>query len=244
MTKKHATSCIYDTLYGGNKKCMKGGSMSGTDIMSLLTIKKDFLLKVFATLITQLGITYYVMTNYDREKDKDKRAPKIWVLVVASFAVILLLALVPMNIYLKFGLFTLFSGITGLLFSDLMKITSPQIVQMAVMGTIGIFTTFFILGAGLLFSGIQMGIRTGLFLLFSLLLLIVALIVSYFTGEYANSYRLLSGIGLIIFSAFIVYDTNKILQKDYYGDFVTASLDYYLDIINIFIRLLSYNRQQ
>ena len=42
---------------------------------------------------------------------------------------------------------------------------------------------------------------------------------------------------------FIVYDTNKILQKDYYGDFVTASLDYYLDIINIFIRLLTLNRQ-
>ena len=241
MTKKQATSCIYDTLYGGNKTtCMKGGAMSESDILSLLIDKKDFMLKVFATLITQLGITYYIMTNYDREKDKDKRIPKTWVLVVASFAVILLLALVPMNIYLKFGLFTLFSGITGLLFSELMRITNPKLVQMAVVGTLGIFTTFF----GLLFSGIKLGLRTGLFLLFSLLLLIVAMIVSYFTGEYGNSYRLLSGIGLILFSAFIVYDTNKILQKDYYGDFVTASLDYYLDIINIFIRLLSYNRQR
>ena len=70
------------------------------------------------------------------------------------------------------------------------------------------------------------------------------MIVSMFTGEYSNSYRLLSGIGLLLFSAFIVYDTNKILQKDYYGDFVTASLDYYLDIINIFIRLLTLNRQR
>lgn len=245
MTKKQATSCIYDTLYGGNKTtCMKGGAMSESDILSLLVNKKDFMLKVFATLITQLGITYYIMTNYDREKDKDKRIPKTWVLVVASFAVILLLALVPMNIYLKLGLFTLFSGITGLLFSELMRITNPKLVQMAVIGTIGIFATFFILGAGLLFSGIKLGLRTGLFLLFSLLLLIIAMIVSYFTGEYGNSYRLLSGIGLILFSAFIVYDTNKILQKDYYGDFVTASLDYYLDIINIFIRLLSYNRRQ
>ena len=54
--------------------------------------------------------------------------------------------------------------------------------------------------------------------------------------------RYLTGFGLILFSIYIVYDTNRILQKDYFGDFVTASLDYYLDIINIFIRLLSYGR--
>ena len=54
--------------------------------------------------------------------------------------------------------------------------------------------------------------------------------------------RYLTGFGLMLFSIYIVYDTNRILQKDYFGDFVTASLDYYLDIINIFIRLLSYGR--
>ena len=164
-------------------------------------------------------------------------------LVVASFALILLLALVPMSIYLKFGVFTMFSGIVGVLFSSLMKLTDPNLVQMAIVGTMGIFGTFFVLGAGMLFSGVALGLRTGLFLLASLLLLIVAMIVSYFTGEYASSYRLLSGVGLVLFSAFVVYDTNKILQKNYYGDFVTASLDYYLDIINIFVRLLSFNRQ-
>jgi FtsH-binding integral membrane protein len=36
-----------------------------------------------------------------------------------------------------------------------------------------------------------------------------------------------------------MYDTNNILQRNYYGDFITASLDYYLDIINIFSGLLS-----
>ena len=36
-----------------------------------------------------------------------------------------------------------------------------------------------------------------------------------------------------------MYDTNSILQRNYNGDFITASLDYYLDIINIFSGLLS-----
>jgi len=221
---------------------MKGGAMNTVDVMTVLNSKKEFLLKVFATLISQESLTYYVMTRYNREKDKSKTVPKTWVLVVASFAIILMISLVPMSIYLKFGLFTLFSGVIGVLFSDLMRVVDPNIVQMAVLGTIGIFASFFLVGAGLLISGIALGVRTGLFLLFSLLLLIVAMVVSYFTGEYASSYRLLSGIGLFIFSAYIVYDTNKILQKDYRGDFVTASLDYYLDMINIFIRLVNFNR--
>ena len=239
---KYATSCIYDTVYGCSQN-MKGGAMSTNDVIDLLYKKKEFMLKVFATLVTQLGITYYIMTRYDRDKDKNKIVPKTWVLIVLSFAVIFLLALVPMNIYFKLGLFTLFSGITGFLFSSLMKFTNPELVQVAVAGTMGIFASFFFLGAGLLFSGIKLGIKTALFLLFSLLLLIIAMIVSYFTGDYPSSYKFLSGIGLILFSAFIVYDTNKILQKNYMGDFVTASLDYYLDIINIFIRMLNLNRR-
>ena len=103
MGRKLATSCIYDTVYGGSKN-MKGGSPMTTDEMMKLVInKKGFLVKVFATLITQLGITYYIMTNYDRDKDKSKIVPKTWVLIVASFAIILLLALVRMNIYFKFA---------------------------------------------------------------------------------------------------------------------------------------------
>ena len=238
-----ATSCIYDTIYGGAKIMNGGGYLTTTDMEKLINDKKWFLMKVFATLITQLGITYYVMMNYTREKDTKKRVPKTWVLIVASFAIIILLAMIPMNIYLKLGLFTLFSGITGVLFSSLMKYTSPKLVEMAVLGTVSIFGVFFLLGAFLLFTGVKLGLRTGMFLLASLLLLIIAMIVSFFTGEYGNSYKILSGIGLLLFSAFIVYDTNKILQKDYYGDFVTASLDYYLDIINIFIRLLSTNNR-
>ena len=42
-------------------------------------------------------------------------------------------------------------------------------------------------------------------------------------------------------SLFIIYDTNIILQRNYEGDFITASIDYYLDILNIFISLINYH---
>jgi FtsH-binding integral membrane protein len=47
---------------------------------------------------------------------------------------------------------------------------------------------------------------------------------------------------LLLFSVYVVYDTNSILQRNYYGDFITASLDYYLDILNIFANLLSFGK--
>ena len=47
---------------------------------------------------------------------------------------------------------------------------------------------------------------------------------------------------LLLFSVYIVYDTNSILQRNYYGDFITASMDYYLDILNIFVNLISFGR--
>jgi FtsH-binding integral membrane protein len=46
-------------------------------------------------------------------------------------------------------------------------------------------------------------------------------------------------IGVVLFSLYIIYDTNHILQREYYGDFITASMDYYLDILNVFVNLLS-----
>lgn len=236
----YATSNTYDLIRGG-ARAMRGGSYATTSVVELINLKRGFLTKIFATLITQLGITYYVMTNYDRSKDTAGMVPRTWVLVLLSFGLIVLMAFVPMNLYAKFGLFTAFSGVIGLLFSSLMRVVDPVLIKTAVLGTLGIFTGFFLLGAMLLLSGITLGVKTGMLLLLSLLTLIIASVVMIFTGQHTRYMRGISVVGLVLFSIYIAYDTNRILQKDYYGDFVTASLDYYLDIINIFIRLLNFN---
>ena len=52
-------SSIYNTLFGGFKR---GGSKSDiSDLMNLIVSKKEFFILIFANLITQLGITYYIM---------------------------------------------------------------------------------------------------------------------------------------------------------------------------------------
>ena len=69
---------------------------------------------------------------------------------------------------------------------------------------------------------------------------IIVKIVTLFMGNYSTFVKGFLVFGLGLFSVFIVYDTNQILQKDYYGDFITASMDYYLDIINIFVELVNF----
>jgi FtsH-binding integral membrane protein len=79
---------------------------------------------------------------------------------------------------------------------------------------------------------------TALILFFALLALIIISIVQYFIVQSSLLKKLLVIGSLIIFSIYIVYDTNTILQRDYSGDFISASLNYYLDLINIFSALL------
>jgi FtsH-binding integral membrane protein len=50
--------------------------------------------------------------------------------------------------------------------------------------------------------------------------------------------KFLSFFGIILFAAYVLYDTNIILQRNYSGDFITASMDYYLDILNLFSNFL------
>jgi len=96
-------------------------------------------------------------------------------------------------------------------------------------------------GLILIMTGIKLGLQFGLALLFALLLLIIVRIVYMFIPSSSTYKRYLTIFSLLLFSVYIMYDTNSILQRNYNGDFITASLDYYLDILNIFVNMLSYN---
>jgi FtsH-binding integral membrane protein len=195
---------------------------------------------VFANLITQLGITYYVMTN-TKVTEKDNHNLKHLLLIISTFIIIWILALVPMPSWLKFILFSAFSYIWGILLASFkLKINDNNLINMTMLGSIGIFAVMFLIGGFLLATGIKLGLKTGAFLFFSLLLLIIFQIFNLFYRS-TMLVKTLSAIGIIIFSGYIIYDTNIILQRDYYGDFITASLDYYLDILNIFLKLTVLN---
>ena len=236
-----ANSSLYNTFFSknGNKR-QKGGTKS--NVMELLYEKKTLLVKTFANLIVQLGITYYVMEKTPANKNNNANNNNnsiIYLYLFGGIFLLLFMSFVPMPSWMKFIIFCVFSYLTGLLLSLLKLFASNDVINMAMQGTISIFAVMFAFGVGLLVSGIKLGIQTALFLLGSLLTLILLRIVFWFSGASSAMNKMLTFLGLILFSAYIVYDTNSILQREYYGDFITASLDYYLDIINIFVKLVS-----
>jgi FtsH-binding integral membrane protein len=226
----YATSSLYKLIYGG--KLQKGGAINKNIFISILN-NKNFLLLTFSNLILQLGITYYFMEYY-KEKLTTYQNIGLW---IAIFSLIFIIGMVPMPMWLKFILFSIFSSLFGISLSSLKNNVSDQLIQFAVLGTISIYFTMFFIGVVLILFGIQLSLWVGLLLFYLLLSLILSQIISIFLGNVSQTHKIYGILGLILFSFYIIYDTNYILQRNYYGDFITASMDYYLDIINIFVSL-------
>jgi FtsH-binding integral membrane protein len=210
----------------------KSAFIQNDSFLKLLNEKKYFLYMVFLNLIFQLGITYYVFIKTNNPNKKI-----YFTLIILSFLIIILLAFVPMYSWLKLLLFTIFSYSTGYILSmckTQINGLNKNIVQSAIISTIGIFVSMILFGFGLILFGINLGLKFAVLLLFLLMICIILLVVNIFMKNNSIFIKGVATFSLSIFSLFIIYDTNHILQRNYFGDFITASIDYYLDIINVF----------
>jgi len=174
-----------------------------------------------------------------------KRCPPgvICVENVTIMIILIVLMVSIQNPFIKFILFTIFSVLMGITLSERTRHSNSEAIKTAIFGTLGIFVAMFLFTIVLLMLGIEVGSTFGLFLLEALIIMIIVSITSYFMKASSTTNKIIAGIFLFIFSLFIIYDTTNILIRDYYGnDFITASLDYLLDIVNIFIDLLNLNQ--
>jgi FtsH-binding integral membrane protein len=215
-----------------------GGLNKKVDFFKLLNEKKSFLAKTFGNLIFQLLVTFIIAFQV-KSPDLLENNLYFWGLIITTFIIIFLLAMVSMPPIMKFILFTIFSICWGLLLSKIKEQTSPEIIKSALLGVISIFIAMFTVGLLITSMGITMSPRFGFILLVALILLIIVSIVSMFMKSYDTYHKAISVFALVLFSIFIIYDTNTILQRNYLGDFITASIDYYLDTLNIFINLIN-----
>jgi FtsH-binding integral membrane protein len=227
------------SLTSRNKKSLFKNDLS--NLFKLIANKKEFFLLIFINLIVQIYITYYVFTNYDSTKQFEQNSMLIYLVWLILFVLIIILAIVPMPSWLKFFIFSLFSGVTGYLLSGIKNKVGEDVLKSAVVGTFSIFIVMFIFGILLIATGIQLSYQFAFGLLLALLLLIFLRIVDIFFITSSFFKKAIIVFSLSLFSIFIIYDTNSILQRDYRGDFITASLDYYLDIINLFQTLIADN---
>jgi len=194
--------------------------------MSNLQKKIPFMAGVFGHLIFQIFVAYRAAEATSRNAYmKDIARSNALLIGVIGLVILLLLTLLRLPIPVKVLLFTMLAYIAG------MTLHNVPNLQEALLETVGIFIAMLVAG---IFT-VKMGYRLdllGQILFFSLLTILIARIINTYVRRKSGS-LVPSKIISILFALFVVYDTNKILQRNYGGNFVNASLDYFLDIINL-----------
>jgi len=203
--------------------------------------KLSFLLAMYATLIVQLFITFAIVYWF-RDHPKLSAATKqsFWIYLLLSLGLILILAFVPMPPWLQLVIFTAFAVVTGAMLHKASAVLPKETIDSALKGAISIFVTMSIVGVVLLSLGFDLS-WMGWILFAGLLGLLIASIVVILIPKENKSplvHKVLTIVGLALFSAYVMYHTNIVLQRNYSANFVQAALDFYLDFINIFVRML------
>ncbi|KAK2982251.1 hypothetical protein RJ640_016381 [Escallonia rubra] len=77
----------------------------------------------------------------------------------------------------------------------------------------------------------------------SLIVLLLTGFIQMFFPLGSTSTAIYGGIGAIIFSGYIVYDTDNLIKRFTYDEYIWASVTLYLDILNLFLSILRMLRQ-
>ena len=216
---------------------MNGGAFNGR----LIQQKAPFMGIVIALMIVQLVITYYTMEILSKNtKFQEYMKSNLWLLIlllILPFVIIVILAFVPMSRFSKLILFTIFSLLFGLMLSAIRNRVTPELVRAAILATVGIFIAMFIVGLVLAGLGYDL-FWLGMILFVLLIILVIAGIIMLFTDPSNKALRIRAILVIVLFSIYILFDTNQIIMRDYNSDYVMAAIDYYLDVVNIFVALL------
>ena len=185
--------------------------------LRLIKTKGTFISSVLATLIVQLVITFGVM-EYARSKDLSLDIFYYIILFLFSIAMMFIMMFSQLPIYVKFLLFCFFSISMGAMLgsSAVRDKVSGETIQRAIIGTVGIFASMFILGLIITASGYDLSIFGGI-LFAALSVLIIFQIIGIFYPMSDTKYKIMLYSGLLLFSLYVIYDINVILYKNIFG---------------------------
>lgn len=188
-----------------------------------------------AILVSLLGFSF--ATNYLLPYFLSQPA-LIWIAFIGELGLIFTSGIWSTKRPLNYFLFSLFAFLTGITVVPVILSVAAEFGGYAIISK-ALLTTILVFSAAALFGRTTNYNLSGLrgFLLFSLIGMIVIGLIGIFI-PWGNSFEMLfSGFGVIIFSAFTMYDVQKL--KAYPEDrYIDAALNLYLDIFNLFIFLL------
>ncbi|BFZ15419.1 hypothetical protein BsWGS_18458 [Bradybaena similaris] len=143
------------------------------------------------------------------------------------------------NIGKRMAIFTAFTMLSGMSLGPLLELVvliDPSIIVTALAGTAVIFISFTM---SALLTRSRMFLYMGGFLMSSLMYLLILQFISRLTGSRLGFDIVIYG-SLALFSAFVLYDTQLIVERKRRGDddFIWHAVDLFIDAIDIFKSLL------
>jgi modulator of FtsH protease len=141
----------------------------------------------------------------------------------------------PKNLILTF-LFTFIEGIFIAPFLYVANRAAPGVVGQAALLT---FAAFGVLSLYAVTSRRDFS-AWGSFFMVGLVVLLIASLINGFVGSAAGGLWI-AAIGVLIFAGLLVFDTWRLLRSGMYGqdDYVLAAVSIYLDLLNMFLFILS-----
>jgi FtsH-binding integral membrane protein len=220
----------------------ESNALYGPDIDVQAQIRAEFVRKVYTILTLQLLVTLsaIICCLYVEGIKQWVQSHEwaVWSALILTFVVMIVLVCVPglvrshpANIILL-GVFTL---LESYVLGTISSFYSTDIVMMAVAITaiITCSLTLYVFVTKRDFSS------WGPYLLVALLVLILFGIILLFVPNTPVLHAVYGCLGALIFSLFIVFDTSLLLKKLGPDDYIAGALSLYLDIINLFLYVLT-----
>jgi len=218
-------------------------------------IRLGFIRKVYSLLMVQLLLTFFIALpfQFDAVIPKGWLRRNAWLMYACSFGALAVICCMsccgdagkrfPSNYFLLFA-FTILESVT---IGFVTAFYTAESVMLALLTTVVIFgaLTAYACFTKTDFTGLGPYLFCALFALvgFSLVLFVFSAIFGF--NRLRPLHVLLSFCAVILFSCYIVYDTQLIVggkhrkHKFEVDDYVFAALNLYLDVVNLFLNLLS-----
>ena len=214
------------------------------EFSNLLRKKKDLIGCIFMTLLFQFIITALTIRVDQTHHYLGKDNSLLKTIAIIFAGVVMIVTMVGNNklsFMMRQLIFISFSILMGLLLSQaIYYINDPEIVHSALLATI--INSVALLMLGLIIVYFKYDLEwMGSLLFIALLLLTTSRIIVSLSKKSTELNKQISTVAVVLFSLYILYDTNNILLKyknNNKVDCIRGSLDYYLDVLNLFTSYL------
>ncbi|XP_052805352.1 protein lifeguard 1-like [Mya arenaria] len=209
-------------------------------------IRHGFIRKVYGILVVQLLVTFAIISIFIYvEPIKQYAATNVWLVIVAmvlTFVVLIVLSCCPdvrRSYPINFVLLGVFTVLEGFMLGVVSGTYKTEYVLMAcgITAVVAVGLTIFAFQTRWDFT--MLG---GLLFVFLIVLFCFGLLCLIIQNHYANI--VYSSLGALLFSFYLVFDTQMMMGgKHKYSispeEYIFAALNLYLDIINLFLFILS-----